>query len=128
MRTRWAETGGKRTYGEFDMGFVALLRSLEDELALLEQPATSTAAPRDGVFVDVGSGRANRVRPLRSSRESGNGASGWRLTTCTPAAEQVATRSPNEDVVLLDEFIEVFPSYRGGRWSEPAGFVVWVDA
>ena len=50
---------GERTYGEFDMGFfVALLRSLEDDFALLEGDGdVDGGAVSDGVFVDVGSGR-----------------------------------------------------------------------
>jgi hypothetical protein len=56
---------GERMYGEFDMGFfVALLRVLEPELALLEYGDVDGGAVGDGVFVDVG----QRARATRVSR------------------------------------------------------------
>ena len=43
--------------------------------------------------------------------------------TLHAVAEQVATRSPNEDVVLLDEFIEAFPVASRPMTQSPLSFV-----
>ena len=121
-RTRWAEDEGERTYGEFDMGFfVALLRSLEDELALLEYGDVDGGA-RERRRVR---GRRERSGPTRVRRASvaGRGASGWRLTRpCTRRlAERVAARAPNEDVVLLGGVGR--PGRRAADDAEPLSFV-----
>jgi hypothetical protein len=43
--------------------------------------------------------------------------------TLHAVAEQVATRSPNEDIVLLDEFIEAFPVASRPMTQSPLSFV-----
>ena len=115
---------GERTYGEFDMGFfVALLRSLEDELALLEYGDVDGGAVSDGVFVDVGSGRG-QLACVASVARKWQRCVGLEIDeTLHAVAEQVATRSPNEDVVLLDEFIEAFPVASRPMTQSPLSFV-----
>ena len=115
---------GERTYGEFDMGFfVALLRSLEDELALLEYGDVDGGAVGDGVFVDVGSGRG-QLACVASVARKWQRCVGLEIDeTLHAVAEQVATRSPNEDVVLLDEFIEAFPVASRPMTQSPLSFV-----
>jgi hypothetical protein len=115
---------GERMYGEFDMGFfVALLRSLEDELALLEYGDVDGGAVGDGVFVDVGSGRG-QLACVASVARKWQRCVGLEIDeTLHAVAEQVATRSPNEDVVLLDEFIEAFPVASRPMTQSPLSFV-----
>ena len=115
---------GERTYGEFDMGFfVALLRSLEDELALLEYGDVDGGAVSDGVFVDVGSGRG-QLACVASVARKWQRCVGLEIDeTLHAVAEQVATRSPNEDIVLLDEFIEAFPVASRPMTQSPLSFV-----
>ena len=111
-------------YGEFDMGFfVALLRSLEDELALLEYGDVDGGAVGDGVFVDVGSGRG-QLACVASVARKWQRCVGLEIDeTLHAVAEQVATRSPHEDVVLLDEFIEAFPVASRPMTQSPLSFV-----
>ena len=115
---------GERTYGEFDMGFfVALLRSLEDELALLEYGDVDGGAVSDGVFVDVGSGRG-QLACVASVARKWQRCVGLEIDeTLHAVAEQVTTRSPNEDIVLLDEFIEAFPVASRPMTQSPLSFV-----
>jgi hypothetical protein len=90
---------GERMYGEFDMGFfVALLRVLEPELALLEYGDVDGGAVGDGVFVDVGSGRG-QLAFLASITRKWQRCVGLEIDPQLHAiATQVSLRSPNEDV------------------------------
>ena len=114
---------GERMYGEFDMGFfVALLRVLEPELALLEYGDVDGGAVGDGVFVDVGSGRG-QLAFLASVARKWQRCVGLEIDPQLHAiAEQVALRSPNEDVVT-DALIEAFPVAARPMTQSPVSFV-----
>ena len=114
---------GERMYGEFDMGFfVALLRSLEPELALLEYGDVDGGAVGNGVFVDVGSGRG-QLACVASVTRKWQRCVGLELDHALHAvAEQVALQSPNEDVVT-DDLIEAFPVASRPMMQSPICFV-----
>ena len=114
---------GERMYGEFDMGFfVALLRSLEPELALLERGDVDGGAVGNGVFVDVGSGRGQLVCVASVARKWQR-CVGLEVDAALHAvATQVALRSPNEDVVT-DDLLDAFPVAARPMTQSPISFV-----
>jgi len=115
---------GERMYGEFDMGFfVALLRVLEPELALLEYGDVDGGAVGDGVFVDVGSGRG-QLAFLASITRKWQRCVGLEIDPQLHAiATQVSLRSPNEDVVT-DTLIDAFPVAARPMTQSPVSFVL----
>ena len=115
---------GERMYGEFDMGFfVALLRVLEPELALLEYGDVDGGAVGDGVFVDVGSGRG-QLAFLASVTRKWQRCVGLEIDPQLHAiATQVSLRSPNEDCVT-DTLIDAFPVAARPMTQSPVSFVL----
>ena len=98
------------TYGEFDVGFfLALLDSLEPELAALEYGDVDGGAVVAGSFVDIGSGRG-QIPLVASHARSWQRCVGLELVPVLHAvAEQVALSLPNDEL-LTPERIRCLPS------------------
>ena len=118
-------TEGELMYGEFNMGFfIALIRSLEDEISQLEFGDVDGGAVTNGVFCDVGSGRG-QICFLASVLRNWQRCVGLEIDTqLHTIAEQVSvyTTPDQKEQVVTPEFLRAFSNGRPSRQS-PVSFV-----